>query len=187
MSFACAKAPPQDDDMTKNLSLALNLLAIVVGMLLLTYASVPLYRLFCAMTGYGGTPQEATHAPGPVLSRQITVTFDAETDPALPWEFTPGQKSLKVKIGEQTLTYYVAQNISNQPVTGRAVYNVVPHAAGAYFTKIDCFCFKEQTLAPHAKVNMPVSFFIDPAIADDPDLKNLKIITLSYTFFEVKK
>jgi cytochrome c oxidase assembly protein subunit 11 len=170
-----------------NRSLALNLAAIAAGMLMLSYASVPLYRLFCEVTGYGGTPRQALFAPAKALSRQITVSFNADTDPNLPWEFKPGNKSVRVPIGEQTLIYYVARNLTKQPITGHAVYNVVPLKAGAYFNKIDCFCFREQTLAAGERVHMPVSFFIDPAIVDDPDLKNIETITLSYTFFALKK
>lgn len=172
---------------SKNLSLAFNLAALAAGMLMLAYASVPLYRLFCAITGYGGTTQEATHAPGKVLDQTITVRFNADTDPNLPWEFAPGMHSMKVKIGEQALTFYTAKNLTNKPISGHAVYNVVPHEAGQYFAKIECFCFTDQTLKPGEAVHMPVSYYIDPAIADDPDLKGIETITLSYTFFAVKK
>jgi len=170
-----------------NKNLALNLAALAAGMLMLAYASVPLYRLFCEVTGYGGMTRTATSpAPG-ALAKSITIAFNAETDPNLPWEFAPEKRLQKVHIGEQSLAFYRAKNLSNKPVTGHAVYNVVPHQAGAYFVKIDCFCFREQTLAAKEKVNMPVSFYIDPAILDDPDLKGIETITLSYTFFAVKK
>lgn len=173
--------------MSKNLSLALNLAALAVGMLMLAYASVPLYRLFCQVTGYGGTTQEAT-APAPgSIGREITLRFNADTDPNLPWEFKPGQRSQRVRIGEQALAFYTASNKNNVPVKGHAVYNVVPHEAGQYFVKIECFCFREQTLAAKESVHMPVSYYIDPAIVDDPDLKGIETITLSYTFFAVKK
>src|SRR5437868_2091806 len=132
----------------KNLTLALNLLALAAGMLMLAYASVPLYRLFCQVTGYGGTTQTAAHAPAHAINREIVVTFNADTDTGLPWEFTPGEKSLRVKVGQQTMTHYVARNLSNQAVTGRATYNVLPFTAGVYFVKIECFCFQEQTLKP---------------------------------------
>lgn len=171
----------------KNRSLTINLAALATGMLMLSFASVPLYRLFCQVTGYGGTTQTAVQLPGKVLERTMNITFNADTDAALPWDFTPGEKIRRVKIGEQGLTYYVAHNRSDKPVKGHAVYNVVPHAAGTYFTKIDCFCFREQTLAAGQKVNMPISFYLDPAMADDPDLKDVETITLSYTFFAVKK
>ena len=171
----------------KNTSLALNLGALVVGMTMLAYASVPLYKMFCQVTGYGGTTQTASHAPDRVIDRSITVDFNADTDPYLHWEFAPGEKKHNVKVGEQALTFYVAHNLEKRAVTGRAVYNVVPHKAGAYFVKVDCFCFKEQMLKAGQKVHMPVSFYIDPAIMDDPEMKDVKTITLSYTFFEVKK
>lgn len=173
--------------MAKNFSFACNLAAVAAGMLMLAYASVPLYRLFCQVTGYGGTTREAAHAPNRVLDRIVKVTFNADVAPGLPWEFKPGQHEVKVKPGEQVLTYFTAENLSDHDVTGRAVYNVVPTTAGPYFAKIECFCFTEQTLSAHVKVNMPVSFYVDPAIADDPETKGIKTITLSYTFFEVKK
>lgn len=173
--------------MPKNSSLALNLAAAALGMLLLAYASVPLYRLFCAATGYGGTPKQAAAAPGKILDRTIIIEFDAETDPDLAWEFKPERRSVKVRLGERGLAHYIAKNLTKSPITGHAVYNVVPLAAGQYFNKIECFCFKEQTLAGGRRAWMPVSFFIDPALADDPDLKRIDTITLSYTFFAVKK
>jgi len=172
--------------MPSNKNFALNLAAAALGMLLLAYASVPLYRLFCQATGYNGTTREAVALPGHVFDREITITFNADVAPGMPWEFAPGEKSVKVKVGAQGITHYVAHNLSDKPVTGRAVYNVVPLTAGAYFVKIACFCFKEQTLAPHARANMPISFYIDPAIMDDPQMKDVKMITLSYTFFQVK-
>jgi cytochrome c oxidase assembly protein subunit 11 len=148
---------------------------------------VPLYRLFCEVTGYGGATQKARVLPGKVLGRTVTVRFNADTDPSLPWEFKPGQTAMPVRIGEQSLAFYTAKNLTKASVRGHATYNVVPHKAGQYFTKIDCFCFTDQTLAPGEAVNMPVSFFIDPALADDPDLKEIETITLSYTFFAVRK
>lgn len=166
-----------------NRAFAINLSALVLGMLMLSYASVPLYRLFCQVTGYGGTTQTAAQLPDKVLNREMRITFNADIDAALPWDFRPGEKLYRIRPGEQGLTFYVAHNRSDKPVKGHAVYNVVPHEAGRYFTKIDCFCFREQTLQPGQKVNMPISFYIDPAIADDPDLKDISTITLSYTFF----
>ncbi len=155
-------------------------------MLMLAYASVPLYRLFCQVTGYGGTTQKSFSAPDKVFDRTITVDFNADIDPALPWQFKPSQKKVKVKVGEQMLVHYEAKNLSNKPVTGNATYNVLPFSAGVYFAKIECFCFKEQTLAAGQRVDMPISFYIDPAIMDDPEMKDLTTITLSYTFFPVK-
>jgi cytochrome c oxidase assembly protein subunit 11 len=173
--------------MNKNTKMAGNLLAVSAGMLMLAYASVPLYRMFCKVTGYGGTTQEAKTAPNTISQRIITVEFNADTDPALNWDFKPGERSHKVKIGEQALTHFVAHNRENHVVTGQATYNVVPFKAGTYFNKIQCFCFTGQSLAPGQKVDMPVSFFIDPAMLDDPDMDDVKTITLSYTFFPVKK
>ena len=173
--------------MNKNNRLAVNLFAMAAGMLMLAYASVPLYRLFCEVTGYGGTPKKASYAPQNISERTINIEFNADIDPGLNWEFKPGERSHKVKIGEQALTYYIAHNRENQPVTGRAVYNVVPFKAGMYFSKIECFCFTEQTLTANQKVDMPVSFFIDPAMLNDPDMDDVKTITLSYTFFPAKK
>jgi len=170
-----------------NKNLVLNLVAIVVGMLLLTASSVPLYRLFCQVTGYNGATREATHAPAKIINRDITIRFNADTAPGLLWEFKPAQKSLKVKVGKQALAHYVARNLSDHPITGHAVYNVLPLTAGAYFVKIQCFCFKEQTLEAHQRALMPVTFYIDPAIMDDHDMDGVKTITLSYTFFEVDK
>ena len=165
----------------------MNAAALAVAMLMLAYASVPLYRLFCAVTGFGGTTQEGLKAPGAVGNDEITIRFNSDTDKNLPWKFAPGEREIKVKIGEQGLTHYVAENMSNQPVTGHAVYNVVPHAAGAHFVKIHCFCFENQTLKPKQRVDMPVSFYVDPAILTDADAKDIKTITLSYTFFEQKQ
>lgn len=173
--------------MNRNTKMALNLFALAAGMLMLAYASVPLYRLFCTLTGYGGTTREAISAPKTIYNRVINIEFNADIDPNLNWQFAAGERSHKVKVGERTLTYFVAHNREDYSVTGRAVYNVVPFKAGAYFNKIECFCFTEQTLEAGQKVDMPVSFFIDPAILDDPDMNDVKTITLSYTFFPVTK
>ncbi len=160
--------------------------AIAVGMVLLAYASAPLYRLFCEMTGYGGTPRQSAIVPAHAIDRMMTIEFNADTDPNLPWEFKPRQRSMNVRIGKQTLAFYTARNVSGRSVTGRAAYNVLPLKAGKYFVKVDCFCFTEQTLKAKEKVDMPVSFYIDPAIADDPNMRDVKTITLSYTFFAVR-
>jgi cytochrome c oxidase assembly protein subunit 11 len=170
----------------KNLTLAFNLLLIAVGMLALAFASVPLYRMFCQVTGYGGTTRQSASAPRQVLGREITILFNADTDPHLPWSFKPSVTQMKTRIGQQTLTHYVAHNNSNEAVTGRATYNVVPFTAGPYFSKIECFCFTEQTLEAGQSVNMPILFYIDPSLADAPEMKDVNTITLSYTFFPVK-
>jgi len=151
------------------------------------YAAVPLYDWFCRTTGFGGTPLIATSAPTRTLDRTIRVTFDANVDPALAWRFGPEQRAVEVKIGETKLVHYGATNEWSEATVGTASYNVSPPQAGAYFNKMQCFCFTEQKLDAGERMDMPVAFFIDPAIADDPELKNLKEITLSYTFFPSKK
>ena len=171
--------------MHSNRTIALQLTAMTVGMLMLAYASVPLYRLFCQVTGFGGTTQrvEANVKPSRTSARTMTVSFDANTDMKLPWKFEPLEKSVSVKLGVNRLIAFRAKNESNAPTKGTATYNVTPFAAGKYFNKIQCFCFEEQRLAPRQSANLPVSFFIDPAILDDPETRDLTNITLSYTFF----
>ena len=162
-------------------AIALALVGLVAAMTGLAFASVPLYRMFCQATGYGGVPQRAERAPDQILDRTIRIRFDANVDPALPWTFAPVQRLIDIKIGETTLVYFKATNNSNAPVSGTAIFNVVPELAGRYFTKIECFCFKQQTLAAGASVEMPVTFFVDPKIVEDDDTKNISEITLSYT------
>ena len=149
----------------------------------LSFAAVPLYRLFCQATSYGGVPQRAERAPGEVLDRVIRVRFDGNVDGALPWTFTPDQRVMDVKIGEVALAFFKATNNTSAPVSGTAVFNVAPELAGRYFTKIECFCFRKQMLAANQSVEMPVTFFVDPKIVDDEDTKNITDITLSYTFY----
>jgi len=163
--------------------LALSLAALVTGMVGLSFASVPLYRLFCQVTGYGGVPQRADKAPGEVLERTIKIRFDGNVDGSLPWTFAPVQQTMDVKIGETALAFFKASNNSSSPVTGRAIFNVSPELTGRYFTKIECFCFKQQTLEAGQTVEMPVTFFVDPKIVDDDDTKHITEITLSYTFY----
>lgn len=163
--------------------LAVALVGLVAAMVGLAFASVPLYRLFCQATGYGGVPQRADRGADKVLDRTIRIRFDANVDGALPWSFVPDQRFIDVKIGETALAFFKATNNSSQPVTGQAIFNVAPELAGRYFTKIECFCFKQQTLAAGASVEMPVTFFVDPKIVDDEDTKNISEITLSYTFY----
>ena len=166
---------------------ALSLSALVAAMLGLSFAAVPLYRLFCQATGYGGVPQRADRAPDEILDRTIRIRFDANVDHSLPWTFVPDQGVIDVKIGETALAFFKATNNSAVPVTGRAIFNVAPEFAGRYFTKIECFCFKQQTLAAHASAEMPVTFFVDPKIVDDEDTKTISEITLSYTFYPSDK
>ena len=166
----------------RNLRVAVLAGVLPVLMLGLAYASVPLYAMFCAATGYGGTTRRALKASDVVLDRTITVLFDANTGGGLPWTFEPVQRTLEVKLGENAMAYYRATNLSDKPVTGRAVYNVAPEAAGIHFNKIACFCFTEQTLEPGQSVEMPVTFFVDPALATDKDARSIQRIVLSYTF-----
>ncbi|HUW80688.1 MAG TPA: cytochrome c oxidase assembly protein [Acidocella sp.] len=172
-------------DNKANLRTAIMAGSIAVGMVGLAYASVPLYRLFCQVTGFGGTTQRAEAAPQQILDRKITVAFDGNVNANLSWEFKPEQTSQTVRIGEQSLAFYKAHNTSNRTVTGTATFNVTPVQAGAYFSKIQCFCFTEQTLKPGQTVDMPVTYFVDPDIVNDPDMKSVDTITLSYTFYAV--
>ena len=162
---------------------ALSLAGLVAGMVGLSFAAVPLYRIFCQTTGYGGVPQQAEAAPGTVLDRTITVRFDANVDRTLPWTFEPVQRVMDVKIGESNLAFFRATNNTDEPVTGSAGFNVAPGIAGRYFTKIECFCFTKQRLAAGESIEMPVTFFVDPKIVDDESAKNISEITLSYTFY----
>lgn len=168
---------------SKNRTVALPLICLVAAMLGLAFASVPLYRLFCQATGYGGLPQRADRGPDQVLDRTIRIRFDANVATGLPWSFEPVQQVMDVKIGEQALAFYKATNKGTTPITGTAIFNVAPELAGRYFTKIECFCFKQQTLAAGTTAEMPVIFFVDPKIIDDEDTKNISEITLSYTFY----
>jgi cytochrome c oxidase assembly protein subunit 11 len=168
-----------------NRRVAFTMAGVVVAMVGMAYAAVPLYRIFCQVTGYGGTPMRADQAPTNVSDRTIIVRFDANVVPGMPWDFQPAQRTLELKIGENALAFYKAHNTSNETVKGTASFNVSPDNAGAFFAKIECFCFTEQTLAPGESVDMPVSFFVDPSILEDRDARVIKEITLSYTFFPV--
>ncbi|QTL01764.1 cytochrome c oxidase assembly protein [Aquabacter sp. L1I39] len=150
------------------------------------YASVPLYTMFCSLTGFGGATRVGTAAPETVIDRSMKIRFDANVAPGLPWEFKPEQREVEVKVGETKMVYYLAANQAGAPTYGNATYNVTPAQAGFYFVKMQCFCFNEQVLEGKEKVDMPVVFFIDPAIEQDEDLKSVKTITLSYTFFPAK-
>lgn len=156
---------------------------VVLSMVGLSFAAVPLYRLYCQVTGYAGTTQKADKPSNVVLDRTITLHFDANVAPDLAWRFEPVQRTMDVKIGENALAFYRATNLSDEPLTGTAVFNVTPEAAGIHFNKIECFCFTEQTLEPGQSADMPVSFFVDPAIVDDEDASYLSELTLSYTFY----
>lgn len=163
---------------------ALYLVGVVVTMASLSFAAVPFYDWFCRVTGFGGTTSVATAAPDTILDQTVVVKFDASTERGMPWTFRPVQREMTVRIGENAIAFYEAINTSNRPVAGTASYNVAPDAAGGYFSKIACFCFTEQVLQPGERIEMPVSFFVDPAIVTDPEGQFVKEITLSYTFYE---
>ena len=158
---------------------------LVLAMVGLAFASVPLYRLFCQVTGIDGTTQRAEAAPGPVAGKEVAVRFDANTASALPWRFGPEKPREIVTIGQRVMAFYTAKNLSARAVKGTATFNVTPVQAGKYFSKIQCFCFNEQILQPGEEVRMPVVYFVDPRILDDPDAKAISEITLSYTFYPV--
>ena len=166
-----------------NTLIAGGLAALILGMAGMSFAAVPLYRIFCEATGYGGTPQLRGAAGPGATGRTMLVRFNATTSPTLPWRFTPGEQSVTVKLGEDRMAFYVGRNLAPQAVTGMATYNVTPEKAGRYFHKTQCFCFDEQTLTPGQEMNFPLSFWVDPAIATDPDTRDVTTITLSYTFF----
>jgi len=173
--------------MNPNSKVAVICAAVAVGMVGLAYASVPLYRLFCQVTGFAGTTQRVNTASQQVLDRSVTVRFDSNVAPGLDWEFTPVVTNMKLKIGENALAFYRATNHSTEPVVGTATFNVTPEQTGSFFNKVQCFCFTEQRLEPGESMEMPVSFFIDPAIVNDPDGALVGTITLSYTFHPVSK
>lgn len=162
---------------------ALACVAVVGAMGGLTAASVPLYELFCRVTGYGGTPQRVAEAGARRDATEVTVYFNADKAADLPWRFQPVQRQMVVRLGEENLAFFRAANTSAQPVVGTATFNVTPFKVGPYFSKIQCFCFDQQTLAAGETVDMPVSFYVDPAILDDPSTRDVRQITLSYTFF----
>lgn len=159
---------------------------VALGMLGMAYAAVPLYQMFCQATGYGGTTQRATKPSETVLDRVVTVRFDANVN-GLGWTFEPVVRTVDVRIGENKLAFYRATNTSSQAVVGTSSFNVAPDIAGSYFNKLECFCFKEQRLEPGETIDLPVSFYVDPAIEDDKDGRKVKDITLSYTFYPVDK
>lgn len=167
----------------KNNRIATIMVSVVAGMIGLAYASVPLYDLFCKVTGYGGTTQRVELFDAQTIDRDMKVRFAANVHRDMPWDFAPQQVSQKLKVGEQGLAYYEAYNPTNKPITGTATYNVTPHKAGTYFAKIECFCFTEQVLQPGERVVMPVIYFIDPLIEEDRNLNEVTEVTLSYTFF----
>ncbi len=171
----------------KNLRVAGAAGSVGLVMLGFAYSSVPLYALFCQATGFGGTTQRAATAPKEVAQQTIGIRFDANIAGSLDWTFHAEKTTITVKLGEQSMAHYRAVNIANRQLTGSAVFNVTPVAAGVYFNKIQCFCFIEQTLKAGESTDLPVVFFVDPAIANDPATRSIKEITLSYTFYPVMK
>ncbi|MEN8195408.1 MAG: cytochrome c oxidase assembly protein [Pseudomonadota bacterium] len=176
-------ARQQTEQRGKNLRTVGGSLAILVTMSVLVVYAVPLYQYFCRVTGYGGTTQKAASAPATVGMRVITIRFNSDVSPGLPWAFQPVRRQIKVRVGERKLAVYTARNRSGDAVTGTATFNVTPQKAGQYFNKIACFCFEEQRLNPGQAVDMPVSFFVDPTIVKDRNMDDVNTITLSYTFF----
>lgn len=166
----------------RNAQLAVVCAVVFAGMVGAAYASVPLYKAFCQLTGFDGTVRKASAAPSRVLDRKLTIRFDANVRD-LPWTFTPNQVSQELKIGDTGLAFFRVTNNGSTPLTGRASYNVVPESAGLYFQKLECFCFSDQTIAPGATVEFPVVYFVDPKFADDFETKGAQEVTLSYTFF----
>lgn len=158
----------------------------VAAMVGMAYASVPLYAMFCSLTGFGGAPRVSAAMPEGTSERMVTVRFDANVAPGLPWIFKPEQPSVTVKVGETKLVYFRAENTFDKPTYGQATYNVTPGNSGFYFVKMQCFCFNEQELKARETLEMPVVFYIDPAIEQDSDMASLKTVTLSYTFFPAK-
>ncbi len=181
MADTSLPSPPQ----RRNRNVGGLLFVLVVAMIGAAYAAVPLYQLFCEATGYGGTTRTATDNPKGVIARQMTVHFDANVDGSVPWLVTPA-KTVTGKIGSVETVVFTARNLSNKPVTAQAIFNVSPELTGQYFDKIQCFCFTQQTLKPGETAEMPVTFFVDPAIDKDSDLRTVNDITLSYTFYASK-
>jgi cytochrome c oxidase assembly protein subunit 11 len=167
----------------RNRLMGLGAAAVVAGMTGLAFASVPLYRLFCQATGYGGTVQEgAAPAPG-AGTTTVTIRFNATVNPNLPWQFAPDQPSMPLRVGEEGMAFYHAHNLSGVATTGIATYNVTPDVVGRYFHKTACFCFNEQTLEPGQQAEMPLTFWVDPKMLEDPNTRSIRTITISYSFF----
>ena len=167
-----------------NNRIAFTLLGVVAFMVSMSFAAVPLYDWFCRVTGYGGETATASAESDRVLEDTIRIRFDASLDADMPWEFKPMEREIEIRIGETGLAFYEAYNPTDRPVAGTASYNVTPYSAGSYFTKIDCFCFQMQVLEPGQRVQMPVTFYVDPEIVEDREAKFAHTITLSYTFYQ---
>jgi cytochrome c oxidase assembly protein subunit 11 len=168
----------------RNRRIGIVLAVVFAGMIGAAYAAVPLYRAFCQATGYDGTVSRASAAPTKVLDRKLTIRFDANTR-GIPWDFKASQVSQELRIGDTGLAFFHVKNDSDRPITGRASYNVVPEQAAAYFHKLECFCFSDQTLQPGQEADFPVVYFVDPQYASDPETRGGEEITLSYTFFQI--
>jgi cytochrome c oxidase assembly protein subunit 11 len=166
-----------------NLVVASVFVTVALSMVGLSFAAVPLYRLFCAATGYGGTPRIGLAAAPGGTGQTVRVRFNADVNPNLPWKFAPDQNEVALPLGEEQIAFYNARNLANAPVSGMALYNVTPEKAAKYFHKTACFCFNQQTLDPGQTMEFPVSFWVDPEIAKDPNTSDVRAITLSYTFF----
>ncbi len=177
---------PHDDIARKNARIGLIVLAVFVLMVGLSFAAVPFYDMFCRVTGYAGTPSAVENLPEKILDRVVTIQFNANTARDMPWTFKPQQKEIALKLGARGFTAFSAKNKMAYPTGGTALYNVTPLKVGKYFKKIQCFCFDEQILAPHQEVSMPVIFYVDPAMNDDPNMQDVTTITLSYTFFSAE-
>ena len=162
------------------------LVGVTLGMVALSFAAVPLYGVFCRATGFGGTTQRAAQGATHMLDRKIEIRFNTDVNSDLPWVFKPNQRSVTLKVGETGMATFHAHNESGEPVVGTAVYNVTPEKAGLYFDKIQCFCFSQQLLRPQESADLPVAFYVDPAIAKDPNLDDVQVITLSYTFYRAQ-
>jgi cytochrome c oxidase assembly protein subunit 11 len=169
---------------TQNRKTARKAVGVIVTMGALAWAAVPFYDWFCRVTGYAGATVSADGNDSQILDRTVTIAFDANVEPGLPWTFVPVAQSMDIRIGETGLAFYRATNTSDRPVAGTASFNVAPDSAGPYFTKIECFCFTEQVLQPGESIEMPVTFYVDPAITEDEDGSRVSYITLSYTFHE---
>ena len=166
----------------RNRRVAGGAFALVFTMVGVSFAAVPLYDWFCRVTGFGGTPMIGRQAPATPGEFVVTVRFNANTQPQLPWRFEPAQPSVQLRVGEEGMGFYTARNLSERPATGISTYNVTPEVVGKYFHKVACFCFEEQTLAPGQQVDMPLAFWVDPRIAEDPNTRGIRTITVNYTF-----
>lgn len=169
----------------RNRWVLLSCTGLVLGMTVLSFAAVPLYDLFCRVTGYGGTTQQAAETTGEIVDRIVRIRFDSSVNSSLAWQFQPVQREMSMKVGDSAVAFYRARNMADTTSIGTATFNVTPLKAGRYFNKIDCFCFTEQSLEPGKSVDMPVTFFVGPDIVKDQNMDDVKTITLSYTFFAV--